>query len=142
MGLGLNSGLHVCKAGALLLEPHLQSILLWLFWRWDLANYLPGLAWKHASPDLSLPSSLDYRHESQALGNIIYFLTDVYMRPSPSYHRWGHVIQPCQSECMVSLVSLIAKKANMFLLVETIKIPLGHIFLVLERFFSSLVSNT
>jgi hypothetical protein len=24
-----------------LLEPHLQSILFWLFWRWGLANYLP-----------------------------------------------------------------------------------------------------
>jgi hypothetical protein len=31
---GLNSGHHVCKAGILPLEPHLQSILLWLFWRW------------------------------------------------------------------------------------------------------------
>jgi hypothetical protein len=31
--LGLNSGLHACKAGTLLFEPHLQSILLWLFWR-------------------------------------------------------------------------------------------------------------
>jgi hypothetical protein len=28
---GLNSQLHTCKAGALLLKPHLQSILLWLF---------------------------------------------------------------------------------------------------------------
>jgi hypothetical protein len=27
----LNSGLHTCKAAALLLEPHLQPILLWLF---------------------------------------------------------------------------------------------------------------
>jgi hypothetical protein len=30
----LNSGLHTGKAGALFLEPHLQSIWLWLFWRW------------------------------------------------------------------------------------------------------------
>jgi hypothetical protein len=37
---GLNSGLHACKTGALLLEVHLQSILLWLFWRWGLTNYL------------------------------------------------------------------------------------------------------
>jgi hypothetical protein len=29
---GLNSGLHACKAGTVPLEPHLQSILLWLFW--------------------------------------------------------------------------------------------------------------
>jgi hypothetical protein len=27
----MNSGLHACKAGTLLLEPHLQSVLLWLF---------------------------------------------------------------------------------------------------------------
>jgi hypothetical protein len=38
-----DSGLCACKAGALPLEPHLQSILLWLFWRWGLRNYLPGL---------------------------------------------------------------------------------------------------
>jgi hypothetical protein len=42
--MDLNSGLHACKAGALLLEPRLQSILLWLFWSWGLVNYLPGLA--------------------------------------------------------------------------------------------------
>jgi hypothetical protein len=33
----LNSGFHTCKAGGL--EPYLQSILLWLFWRWDLMNF-------------------------------------------------------------------------------------------------------
>jgi hypothetical protein len=31
---GLSSGLHTCKAGALSLEPHFQSILFSLFWRW------------------------------------------------------------------------------------------------------------
>jgi hypothetical protein len=30
----LNSGLCVYKVGALLLEPHLQSISFWLFWKW------------------------------------------------------------------------------------------------------------
>jgi hypothetical protein len=30
----LNSGLCTCKAGALPLEPHFWSILLWLFWMW------------------------------------------------------------------------------------------------------------
>jgi hypothetical protein len=40
---GLNSGLHNYKASALLLKPSLWSILLWLFWRWGLMNYLPGL---------------------------------------------------------------------------------------------------
>jgi hypothetical protein len=38
-----NSGPHTCKAGALLLEPWRQSILLWLFWAWGLTNCLPGL---------------------------------------------------------------------------------------------------
>jgi hypothetical protein len=30
----LNSGFNTYKAGALLLKPHLQSILLWLSWGW------------------------------------------------------------------------------------------------------------
>jgi hypothetical protein len=42
VGWGLNPGLHTCKAGALALETHLQSILLWLFWKWGLTSYLPG----------------------------------------------------------------------------------------------------
>jgi hypothetical protein len=41
---GLNSGLCVRQAVTLPLELHLQFILLWLFWRWGLANYLPSLA--------------------------------------------------------------------------------------------------
>jgi hypothetical protein len=40
-----------------MLYPHLQSILLWLFWRWGLSNYLPGLSLNLHSSDLSLPSS-------------------------------------------------------------------------------------
>jgi hypothetical protein len=39
VGHGLNSGFCICKVGALPLEPHLQSILLWLFWRWSFMNY-------------------------------------------------------------------------------------------------------
>jgi hypothetical protein len=39
----LNSGFHTGKAGALRLEPHLQSIRLWLFWRWGFGSCLPGL---------------------------------------------------------------------------------------------------
>jgi hypothetical protein len=57
-----NSGLHTHKADALL-EPHLQSILHWLFWRWDLANFLPMLALNHYPPNLSIPSSYNYKHE-------------------------------------------------------------------------------
>jgi hypothetical protein len=59
----LNSGLRTCEAGSLLLEPLLQSILLWLFWRWGLKKCLPGLASNHDSPDSIIPSSWDYRHE-------------------------------------------------------------------------------
>jgi hypothetical protein len=55
----LNLGLHTCKASALSLEPHLQSILLWLFWTWGLENYLPRLASNHDPTDISLPSSED-----------------------------------------------------------------------------------
>jgi hypothetical protein len=35
--------------------------LLWLFWRWGLLNYLPRLASNHDPPNLSIPSSQDYR---------------------------------------------------------------------------------
>jgi hypothetical protein len=51
----LNSGLCTCKAGALPLEPLLQSILLWLFWRWNLESYLPGLALNPDPSHLGLP---------------------------------------------------------------------------------------
>jgi hypothetical protein len=60
---GLNAGLSAYKAGTLLLQPHRQeSILLWLFWRWGLRNYLPRLS-SNLDLDLSLSSSWDYRHE-------------------------------------------------------------------------------
>jgi hypothetical protein len=36
-----------------------NSILLWLFWRWGLENYLPRLALSLNPP--TLPSSWDYR---------------------------------------------------------------------------------
>jgi hypothetical protein len=51
------------KQALYLFEPHRQSILLWLFWKWDLANYLPRLALNHDPPDLSFLSSYDYRCE-------------------------------------------------------------------------------
>jgi hypothetical protein len=59
------------KTGFLPFEPHLQFILLWLFWRWwwgFLTNYLPRLALNCDPPDLSLSSSLDYRIEPLAPG--------------------------------------------------------------------------
>jgi hypothetical protein len=37
----LKSGFQACRAGTLPLEPHLQSISLWCFWRWGLVSYLP-----------------------------------------------------------------------------------------------------
>jgi hypothetical protein len=54
---GLNSGLRACKADALLPETHHLSFLLWLFWRWDVVNYLPGLTSNCNPPYLSLSSS-------------------------------------------------------------------------------------
>jgi hypothetical protein len=53
--IGWVSGLHGYKAGALPLETHLQSILLWLFWRWGFRNYLPGLVLNWDPPDLKPP---------------------------------------------------------------------------------------
>jgi hypothetical protein len=61
---GLNSRLCNCKAGAVLLEPCLQSFLLWLFWRWGLRNYLSKLASNLNPVDLSLSSSWNYTCKS------------------------------------------------------------------------------
>jgi hypothetical protein len=48
------------------LEPHLQSILLWLFWRWSLTKYLSRLASKSEPLDLCLPrkqtTGVNHRH--------------------------------------------------------------------------------
>jgi hypothetical protein len=41
LGLELRASLHICKSG-IHLEPHLQSILLWLFWKWGPKHYCPG----------------------------------------------------------------------------------------------------
>jgi hypothetical protein len=55
--VGLGFEFHTDKAGALPLEPHLQFILLCLFWRLGLANYLPELTLHLDPSDLGLPSS-------------------------------------------------------------------------------------
>jgi hypothetical protein len=47
---GLKSGIHTYKAGILLLEPHLQSILLWFILEVEFHELL-------AQADLKLPSS-------------------------------------------------------------------------------------
>jgi hypothetical protein len=75
---GLNSGVHVYKAGTLLLEPQLQSILLWLFSRWSFTNYLPRLA-SNSNPLISasqVARIIDMSYQSPAiiqyvLGNVI-----------------------------------------------------------------------
>jgi hypothetical protein len=78
--------MHLCnfcfhlQTGALLLEPHLQSILFWLFWRWGgLMNYLPWLALNQDPPDLSLSSSYDYRCEPLAPCSFKVFYPEVYI---------------------------------------------------------------
>jgi hypothetical protein len=56
--LGFELGASHLKSGAVLLEPHLQSILLCIFWRWGLEtpSYLPRVSSNCNSPDISLPS--------------------------------------------------------------------------------------
>jgi hypothetical protein len=44
MELGFElKGFELAKQVFYPLEPHLQSILFWLFWRWGLLSYLPRL---------------------------------------------------------------------------------------------------
>jgi hypothetical protein len=50
-----NQDFALAKQGSLPLEPHLQSILLCLFWRWGLMNYLPGLTLNPDPLNLSIP---------------------------------------------------------------------------------------
>jgi hypothetical protein len=57
VGLGLEVRASHLQTGAPPLKPQLQSILLWLFWRWGLVNYLLRLASNCDPPDLSLLSS-------------------------------------------------------------------------------------
>jgi hypothetical protein len=52
---GLNLALP-CKAGALLVEPHFQLILLWLFWEHGLEPF----AWVSSNCD---PSNLSMSHQ-------------------------------------------------------------------------------
>jgi hypothetical protein len=73
---GLNSQLCTCKAGALPLEAHLQSILLWLFWRWGKGGCMPP-AWDDLEPRSSwsqLPKQLGLQLWSTSTQLWIYFL--------------------------------------------------------------------
>jgi hypothetical protein len=57
---------------------HLQPILLWLFWRWGLTNYLPGLTLIQDLPGLNFPNSSDYRCELPVPGSLMSFLSVQY----------------------------------------------------------------
>jgi hypothetical protein len=41
---------YTLQSSTLLFEQNLQFILLWLFWRWGLMNYFPGLVSNHNPP--------------------------------------------------------------------------------------------
>jgi hypothetical protein len=56
--VGFELGTSHLKSRAVLPEPQLQSILLWLFWGWDLISYLPRLALNHDPSNLSLISRI------------------------------------------------------------------------------------
>jgi hypothetical protein len=65
----LDSRLSTYNAGALPLEPHLQSILLWLIWRWDLMNYLYGLTSNQDPPSLQVARITGVSHKNQAISH-------------------------------------------------------------------------
>jgi hypothetical protein len=68
--VGFELGTLHCKAAALRFEPHLPSMLHWLFWRWALRSDLPRLASNCRPPDLSLPSGWGYRREPRSPAKI------------------------------------------------------------------------
>jgi hypothetical protein len=67
------------------LEPRLQSILLWLFWRWGLRNYL--LAWGLDPHDLSLPSARITGVSHQHPSGVLIFVTQAGLEPPASGRR-------------------------------------------------------
>jgi hypothetical protein len=75
-------GLEFEPRGPLLLDPHLQSIVLWLFWRWGLSNYLPRLASIQHPADLSLTH---YRCELLALGLNYFFMI--------TFSKWNYWVK-------------------------------------------------
>jgi hypothetical protein len=70
---GLNAEFCACKTGTLPFEPHLQSILLWLFWRRGLMNYFP--TWPQVSILLISASQVARiratNHWHSALGQVL-----------------------------------------------------------------------
>jgi hypothetical protein len=62
-GLGLNSVLCSCKASALTLEPHLQSIFALVILEMASCELFAQACFRPDPPDVSLPSSKDYRCE-------------------------------------------------------------------------------
>jgi hypothetical protein len=68
------------KVGTLLVEPHLQSILLGYFGDGGcLTNYLPRVVLTQDLLDLSLLSSQGYRNYPLLLGNC-FFLNDMWQK--------------------------------------------------------------
>jgi hypothetical protein len=95
---GFNSGLHTCKAGALPLEPHLQSIWLWLFWGWDLSNCLP--CW-YLNSFLPISASQVARIIGVTTGarheTVFYRLNLYFKKIISSWALVAHACNPCYS---------------------------------------------
>jgi hypothetical protein len=86
--LGAKSNLVIC--GAWVRNPSAQSILLWLFWRWDLVNCLPNLASNVDLLDLSLPSSLGLQATGTWLQGTSFVESDSHtdQAPQPSQQEY------------------------------------------------------
>jgi hypothetical protein len=73
----LDTGLYICKAGALLLESCLQSILLWLFWRTGLTGWPQTTILPISSSQVARITGVSHQHlvtggpHNQSVPNIL-----------------------------------------------------------------------
>jgi hypothetical protein len=83
-------GSGVWSQHALLFEPHLQTIFLWVFWRWG-SHKVFACAGIKLWPSLSQsPSSQDHRHEPLVPSKPLFVCLCVYL----VWQHWGFTSTP------------------------------------------------